>query len=806
MRRLLLTALVLGAAVLIARGAAIHPVFRGGALASARETAAFRIDAKGVRFPLNEGTRRLRILVNLDLAPNASPEGVGFSLRVRIPEERYEEQFALLGIARVRLDGEPAAFYLGESTSPAWTREIALERRNSDAATLEVSLIEPEGAFGSVRVLAEAVRAPFAAGVLARRNGPVERNQLASSLGPLDWDQLPEDLQADLLQRRWMRIPAAPGALSRRLYVAGAPTPVSKPEQPAGELVEAGQVAAYTLQGPGVLRLSAAGPPIRGTVELLQADGQLRTQPLELKAGDRLDLALGQMLTTARVRVSEPSQILAIVSDRKLALATARLEPRADGEWMLHPAVALERNPRAEPEPAPPVVYDLRGRAGREMRITARLRARPGDKPALAHVRWIIRDEARRAVASGAIEQALSPAPEDRIDEEPGTVPTEPAMAYLWPPPSAATLEVASDPPALIAVDSPGFAPPEGEPGDSGVKPRTALRHAPVERPLWFRVRSSNEDELLASGRIERIRSATRLEAIPPPPPPTAHAETLALLDGAPRFTLLVPRKPGAPLPELGVWWPLANGVASEVRFDPLPGSSPKVRVPWNVLFLGDASSDKQEAAIRVDSSEATRAMLFTSRGTLALPPTTPGVHRVEISIGKSRASPRPPPRLFIDHPTGSTPFRAVSVYPLRNSKHATVRLQKSAEPRSLGAVLYFDGSPGEGASLEVTIDGGRRTPPAARSSRSRSRLTRVLPVRADALVGASYLNRRAPGVWGSAPLFVGLGDDIPAGNHLVSLALKGTSAKAFVRLFSHGGPQHKPERFGTFGEFRSVQ
>jgi hypothetical protein len=557
------------------------------------------------------------------------------------------------------------------------------------------------------------------------------------------------------------------------------------------------------VQGPGTLRLFAAGTPVTGTVELLQADGRLRGQPLNLKAGDRLDLALGSQLTTARVRVDQQSRIVAVISDKRLAIATARLEPRSDGEWVLHPAVGLEQTPRAEPEPAPPVVYDLRGREGSVLHVSARLKARPDQQPITSHVRWTMRDEQRRVVASGALSQALSPAPEDRIDDEPGAVPSEPATAYLWPPPSASTLELTADPPALIAVDSPGFVPPVEQPLDTGP---TSLRHAPRERPLWFRVRPSNEDELLASGRIQPLRSAVRLERAAPHQPPALQAETLDPLQKPARFTVLVPAKSDGQPSELGLWWPLPDGVASKVRFDRPPGSSPGARLPWNLLYLGDSSRSAREAAIRVDTGEATRATLFTTRGTLALAPTTPGVHLVSVTLAGKRAHPRPVARLFVDRPTGSpSQFRSFRVFPLRAGARATVRLRKNAQTRSLGAVLYFDDAPGAHASLVVTVDGGQRTVPVTRFSRLRSRLTRVLPIHAEPLQGASYLDRSTVGVWGSTPLFVGLADDLPAGDHLVAVALKGTKARAFVRFFSYGGPQSKPERFSTFGEFSSV-
>jgi hypothetical protein len=453
------------------------------------------------------------------------------------------------------------------------------------------------------------------------------------------------------------------------------------------------------------------------------------------------------------------------------------------------------------------VLYDLRGRDGRELRLSARLSSRPGAGPTTAHVRWVFRDEARRALASGVIDETLAPAPEDRIIEEPEAVPTEPLVGHLWPPPSASTLEIASDPPALIAVDSPGFPPADGSP-DFGSKPLTALRHAPVERPMWFRVRPSNEDELRAGGRMERLRSATRLDRLPVPPPPSGLAETLVPLERPPAFKLLLPYAPGARPADRGVFWPLSSEVASKVTLEPLPGSSSGARLPLNLLYFGAAPLERQEVAIRVDAAEPIRAKLLTSRGTLALPPLPAGAHRVTVGFDQGRSparGPTPAPHLFLDHPTGSpTPFHFVTVHPLRAGARATLRLKKSDEARSLGAVLYFDGAPGEDARLEVTIDRGHRDEPATRFSRSRTRLVRTLPVQTTAVRGASFLNRRAARVWASAPIFVGLGDDIPAGRHLVSLTLKGTTAKAFVRFFSYGGPQHRPERYSAFGEFRS--
>lgn len=134
------------------------------------------------------------------------------------------------------------------------------------------------------------------------------------------------------------------------------------------------------------------------------------------------------------------------------------------------------------------------------------------------------------------------------------------------------------------------------------------------------------------------------------------------------------------------------------------------------------------------------------------------------------------------------------------------MRLTKSAQPRSLGALLYFDGAPGERATLEVTVDAEHRNPPAARASRRRSRMSRVIAIEAEAVPGATYLDRRGPAVWATAPIFLGLGDDLAPGSHFISMVLKGTRTRAFARFFSYGGRTLNPERISAFGEFRSVQ
>jgi hypothetical protein len=79
--------------------------------------------------------------------------------------------------------------------------------------------------------------------------------------------------------------------------------------------------------------------------------------------------------------------------------------------------------------------------------------------------------------------------------------------------------------------------------------------------------------------------------------------------------------------------------------------------------------------------------------------------------------------------------------------------------------------------------------------------LVRSSSVHADPLAGASFLNRSAASVWGSEPIFVQLGDDLAAGDHLISLRLEGTTQRGFARFFSYGGSGGHQARISVVGE-----
>ncbi len=795
MRRALAVAAVLAAGLAIARAPLIRPSPGGALLAAAREVAVYRLGPGPARFSLPPGQRSFRLLLNLDLAPDAPVEGIPYAVRVEIPEDAFGATFALLATPARDPRGAPAAFYLGEALAPSRTREVAVERARDGAATAVVSLASPAGATASVRLLTLEARPPFARDVLLGRLGAEGRVRLAASLGPLDWDHLGEPARQDLLARRWVRAAAEAGSPARRLYLLGSPAPTREPRLP-GEEVGAGRAAAFTVRGPGTLHLLAAAGPLQGEARLLAAGGASTAVPLDLGPGERASLPIGPELATVRVSAGVPSRVQA-VGDPGMAVDPLRARGLPDGEAVLEPLWSVESVPLAQPEPAPPLAWDLAGRGGAEVRLSARVLLGSANEETPFRLRWRALDGRGEALAGGEILLSARPAPEDRVDGEPFLVPAQPAYAYLWPPSSAERLEIRADRAVALGLSSPGFAPDPFAGPRPGFAASVVQRFHREERPAWFRVRPLDEAGLEAAGRLVRLRSAVRLEQVPEPPPVPPEAESFEPTGGPPRLLLLAPAPPGAAPRDRGCWWPFPAGAEIPVRLAPPPGSPPGARVQPTLLYAGEAGLAGREALVVVDGRPVARLPIVSSRGLAALPFLSPGTRRLRVDPGA-------PARLFLDRPVEGSPFyRAHGVYEISDGAVLRVRLPKGSGSRSLGVALYFDGRPSPQARLEARIDGGRRRPRTGTASTGWTRLERLSPLRAEPAPGALYLNRAGATIWASAPVFVPLHDDLRPGVHEIAVALRGAGARAFARFFGYGadGPA---ERVGHFSEIHT--
>lgn len=787
LRRALLSLAVIAGAAAVARAPLIHPFAGSSALANAHEVKAYRLGAPAQRFPLAPGQKVLRILTNLDLGKAIPAEGLPYAVRIRIPEEDRDELFGLMAVPATALDGSPAAFYLGEAESPALTREVAIQREGTKAATLEVSLEAPAGGTASLRVLTLQDRPPLVEEVFLGRLGPAEQTHLADRVGVLDYSELAAEQRAELIGRRWSRLAAAPGAQTRRLYLKGSPAPRPRKERPVGDEVAPGQLLAYSVRGPGTLRLSLVEGEAAGEVELLTESGQASRRPM----ANRVDLPVVAGLTTARVKLPKGARVLARVSDPAMALGSSRPRVEEGGEAQISPAWSLERDPLADEPAAEPVLYDLTGRSGAELRLTARALVSPGDaSPALA-VTWKMLGATGAVLASGRISGPAILQPEDRIDEKPGQLLAEGVAQYLWPVPGAASLQLTAERPTAVGVSSPGFEPP--------LPARSATRqvHLPQQKPSWFRIRPANEEALESQGRMVRLRLAGRLVPEPALPPAPADAESLEPVGSPPRLLLVTNGRPGAPPPAHGALWSIPTGEAAfEIKL--APGTADSARWSPHLVYAGPASIAQGQAIVSVDGAVAVQAPLFTARGALNLPPLPSGKHRLKAQLGEGA-------RAFLDAPVeGGSLFRSTSVFELEPGAATRIKLHKGEGPRSLGAVFYFDQRPGPGTQLIAKVDGGSRGAVAPRQSRLRTRIRREVPLTAERAPGAFYLNRTSAEVWATPAVFVGLGDDLAAGDHEIDLELKGTAGRAFARFFAYGGPP-PVERVVGVGQARSA-
>lgn len=854
-RRVVLTLAVLGLALGLARlpPVRLHLGAANVSLGDAHEVLAYQLVAGGppVRIAIPAGQALLRVLVNLDLpgaAPPPAPVALTpFVLRVRLPDEVREESFPLRADATPRPDGRPFAFYLGESTHPARTREVAVLRGASGlpAGEVEIDLDAPAGTSASVRLLVRTARS-----AVVRRLGQDQQTvaaRRASQVGPLAWDELGPELRATLDESLWTRASARPGTPSRRLYVLGlGDTPRSRREADAraataarqaardaarlAQAVGPGVVVAYTVRGPTTLDLLAPAAPLQGSAELLDERGRRSTLTLTLAGGDARSLAIPAGLVTVRVLASHDTHVAAFVDDAAasdpFAADAPSNPPRQSRGFAVRPLANPVLAVTVLPAPAPPVSYDLAGRGDHELRLVARARLSRAEADAAdplppATLRWRLLDARGQALASGNWPVPRLPAPEDRIaeaaplaenatDEAPSlptvdALPSEPQTGYLWLPPGAARLELVADAPLYATVASPGAPapPPPAEP------PPVELLHAPppVTARAFYPLQPEQRLALGSAGRLIHLALTTRL-APPPPPaglPPGSRAESVTPQARLPRFTLLAParREPAAARTTTApTWYPLPTANAT-LRIVPPRGVSAQARLPVRLRYRerGAAPTGRRTTGrallISVDGAAAQRVPLYAARGETGLPPLPAGTHRLSVTV----TPPGPLPEVLVDQEVvaASESFREASVYALRPGQPALFPLTKGTGPRALGLIVYFDGFPGRHVRLTARLPTAPSSVQRGVLAGARTLRERVVPVAATALGGASYLNRSAAApVFATAPVFIPLHEDLRAGRHPIVVTVSGTRAPAFVRAFAYGAgaPQESITHF----------
>jgi hypothetical protein len=800
-RRLLASVLVLAAGALLAR-LWPHVVDPSAFVrAGAREVVGYRLGAATVSVALPPGTRLFKVLTNLDLPDEAPATGVPYVVNVRVREDGTDETFALLGRPARDAGGRIAGFFRDRAGTPARTAVLTLRRSSPLPATLELSLASPAGGatspIGSLRVYVAHER--IAAGP-GRSRGP--------TVGGVALEDLEPDVRAGFLSQSWSRAPATALTTTRTFYLPAVDQVPPAQGLNRDQLVGAGHVLAVTLEGPGTVTLRAGEDDLKGRATLLYASGVERSVALMLRSHEDVSLALANGLCTLRIDGDAPARVALAVSSPAMIVRGSPPPPAADAvvtpvagrrfesnqtEADAGPTWSWQSLARAEPG-AGPVAFQAAGRRQAAFRVTAwvPLGDRPGPTPAEPILRWRFVDGRGRPLAEGKAAVDATSAPEDHLEggaEPPagGRLVSQPTTFYLWPPRAAQRLLIDADRPVDVAAASPGFdADPVTDDQETTLGPVAdglVVRHAPPPRQVFFPVRPINAVELQRAGRIDRLAGALRLERLPPRDKPKGPATSLGPHRDGGRFVALLPATEGGAPAHPGQLWTV-RPQRDEVISVPRPrGTAGAARVPATLLYEIGRAGGRQPLLVRLDGDIVRRASLLGARGQIALPPLPVGKHRLRIEIGVAA-------RLFLDQPVaGAAGFRRSQLY-LLPAGAANVAVSKSRSPRALGVVMYLDRPASlRRPVLDVLVDRGVRRRGSGAASGAYTRLRRRVSLDFRRAPGAIFLNRSAPAIWASRPVFIPLGDDLSVGTHQVSIHARGLGARPMARFFSYGGP-----------------
>src|SRR5205085_2587965 len=136
-------------------------------------------------------------------------------------------------------------------------------------ATLEITLLVPGVAKpprASLRVFVRHER-------VAKGNRPALRDGKAPTAGVLAIEDLDSEVRDAFEAQLWSRLPSRAKTPMRGYYQVGIPAPVPHLGIERGEPVGDGHVAAFTVKGPGTLRVEAVEAPLKGRAIVMDTNG-----------------------------------------------------------------------------------------------------------------------------------------------------------------------------------------------------------------------------------------------------------------------------------------------------------------------------------------------------------------------------------------------------------------------------------------------------------------------------------------------------------------------------------------------------
>lgn len=701
---------------------------------------AYRVTpGRGLAFPLEEGEQDLAVTVQVNGAPEGevTPFAVDTLLRDAAGKVMWSGRASLAAGAGAEIVEGGA-----QISVPRTLRLPAIE-----SARQLVVTVDGGGGLAVVR--------------LTHRETEARSRQVsprASVFGP---DYLDEETREVLYARPLRRRAAADEQEGVELVHVrlGRAVPPASDAEPPGEEVDALAAVAYTVRGPGSVRVSMVpvhGEATAATLRTVDHLGRQMVLPVPVvprgseavfvaPAGGALTVEVLGAYAPVRVRVMTAGGATRLGAD-----ATTEIVPdrRRVVLWRAHPA-------------GPPVIATLAGDG------TARVEARPAvGGGRVARLAWRLVDGERGEIARGQVAVAAVPTPFDRLrphDGEPVRPACEP-MSFAAAGPPGSRLELSAlDAPidlALLAADDEAVT----RLTDAYLVPLTnaRLRHAPLARRRHEPFLPDNHAALAVSAGKVVLEGQVRLE----PALTTVPAGPFRSLEPAPprNRQLMVERDDDA-RGDLARWAFAMGETARLVA--PLDG-----RVVLETHLGDEALGQTLRVVVDGKPVEERRVNVTRSRVRLHL---SPGAHEVAVEG----------PRGFVLTPAvavdGAKAFaeRAVWRLPRGGSLAVPVAL---AGAKNLNVVLYTD-APAR-LQARVEIDGGRRGN-AMRPAAGRTVIVRLVEPQTMA-TESRWLDQRG-GAGARARFAVRLADDVGGGRHQARVTLLSGPETVYARFFVTG-------------------
>lgn len=741
-RRCLLSLAALALAAWVGSGRSLHPYFAATGVLTARELSAVRVGAEPVTFFLPDESTRVRILVNLELAQDVPLQD--FRLVVQTPGGG-EERFPLRARGRSGA-GATTGFILGEALVPAATREVFLGLPLG-GGRLALRL-EPPELRGAVRVLVERPRPALARQVLEGRLNEARRERLAAHLGSLPWDALSDEQRRQLLDTRWSRLAPEGEVPRRRLFLNAVEKGLAQPQVPTGVTVHPGHPLAWTIAGPGLLELHALDAAVELDVRLTTVAGPGAGRSVHLAAGQAETLAVGVGLSSLRV---------ASASDARLNVVASGLHSTA-GEPLEGELAPSESKARFVEVGTGEVEWEVDG--VEPLQLEARLPCATGEPSVVLTL--VALDAAGHQVGTRQWPVLAPPGPA-LVASEALLVLSELRRTVLHLPASTRRLRVTAESRAFVGLLSALREPGEALPAGHGPMQLRAL-----VPPRWWRLAPAGELELLRAGRLSLVHSPLMLEPTPSRPRP-AQLTSLQPLGDPPRWRVLQGAESASP--HATRWWSLGTAPVK------LALASPST---LRLAYLSEPAPGS--IALGLDGVEQ-RAPALAARGEVPLGPLSAGAHTLRVDIP-------PGTRVWVNQAAAGRPlFREFQLAGLEVDAPLRYRVVTPGHGSTRVALAVTGDQPAPGAQLEVEIDDGHPFSASAMTlSRERTFPRRSHPLQFAPLDGV-FLTRSGPLMLAARPVFVHLADDLTAGPHLLTVRLRGTSHRLYVRGFSWNEP-----------------